>query len=391
MRLIPLFLVLPLFSTAQNTLNFEQFLAIAQKDAALVQNPNALDVKFPWIDKYEFRSETNDFDWQRQEYTVRISPSSPGIRKAQKQYYEQLKQAPAMEELGDRCEDFLELHDDWISLFTSYKKEEILDEWDSLLNKKLQIAQQMAEAFNLDPEKLLDIQSEISDLKLFRSKIKTERDFLIDKYQIGNYRLIFDDLISLDSIKGYLEKIAVQSQNSSPEIQALLQEQQMLESEMDLEKSEQRKVVDFLQLKYNGPNDDPWKERLSVGIGLQLSNSGSQKLKMQKLQIEQEELKRKTERKIHRQQEEIEWLKYKLERNIRVYREYYAVVEEEIEKQRAYGKKATQGKNYSPLYLLTAESKKLKSEMELLKMQEDIFKLYYLLMKENGQLCQHMP
>ncbi|RMD98656.1 MAG: hypothetical protein D6816_15940 [Bacteroidetes bacterium] len=391
MRLIPLFLVLPLFSTAQNTLNFEQFLAIAQMDAALVQNPNALDVKFPWIDKYEFRSETNDFDWQRQEYTVRISPSIPGIRKAQKQYYEQLKQAPALEELGDRCEDFLELHDDWISLFTSYKKEEILDEWDSLLNKKLQIAQQMAEAFNLDPEKLLDIQSEISDLKLFRSKIKTERDFLIDKYQIGNYRLIFDDLISLDSIKGYLEKIAVQSQNSSPEIQALLQEQQMLESEMDLEKSEQRKVVDFLQLKYNGPNDDPWKERLSVGLGLQLSNSGSQKLKMQKLQIEQEELKRKTERKIQRQQEEIEWLKYKLERNIRVYREYYAVVEEEIEKQRAYGLKATQGKNYSPLYLLTAESKKLKSEMELLKMQEDIFKLYYLLMKENGQLCQHMP
>ncbi len=388
MRLTAFFLCLPLFCFSQPTLDFEQFLAKNMSAAADVRSREVDGEKFPWFDKWEFRTETNDFDWQRQEYTLRVSPNSPAIRKAQQLYLEELRQAPVMVENGLRCEDFLELHQDWISLFALEKKVALLRALDSVLDKKLQIATKMAEAFTLEPDKILDIRAELGELELAIRKMQLERDFLIDKYHLGDYQLDFHDLVSMDSIKLYLQQISVQSLSVEPEMLALMQEQRMLQREMDLEKAERKKVIDFLQLRYNGPHDDPWKERLSIGLGFQLSNSGSQKLKIQKLLIEQSELKREMERKKQRQQEKMEELRFKLQRDIQLYEAFHTMNEEAFAKQKEFGMKAAQSPKYSPLYLLTVESKKIEAEIDLIDLQVDILKAFFLLAKENGRLCQ---
>jgi hypothetical protein len=96
-----------------------------------------------------------------------------------------------------------------------------------------------------------------------------------------------------------------------------------------LEASEKKRVFDFLQLKYSGPNSDPFQERVSLGLGFQLSNSGSKKLKMQELKLEQEALNLKSERVIQDKKLKLNTFENELQNDIKAFSHFQKTIEEE--------------------------------------------------------------
>ena len=60
-----------------------------------------------------------------------------------------------------------------------------------------------------------------------------------------------------------------------------------VEAEIVLEKAEKNRIIDFVQLRYDGPHMDLLRERLAVGVGLDLPYSSGRKFKLQELEVEQ--------------------------------------------------------------------------------------------------------
>ena len=85
MRWVIIILLLPSLVYSQNEVNGNAFLKRGL-DVFTIQSSvqNYRSVKVPLVNEMDFRTESRDFDVERQEYTFRLKPSSPKKIKAQK-------------------------------------------------------------------------------------------------------------------------------------------------------------------------------------------------------------------------------------------------------------------------------------------------------------------
>ena len=153
MRLIIFCLFIPSICLSQQNINAEQFFKLGLSSLEQVEKPSGGKVNFPWIDQYEFRTETQDFDMNEQEYMIRVSPSTGKIRKAQKALYDELRNAPDVEGQEIYCDLVLSLHIDWLSLYILYEHKKIMDELVLILQDKQAIYEKMAGTYEFDPGK----------------------------------------------------------------------------------------------------------------------------------------------------------------------------------------------------------------------------------------------
>lgn len=389
MRLFIFFLLLPSICLAQQTINAEQFFALGLSGLEQVAKPNGRKVRFPWIDQYEFRTETRDFDLDKQEYTFRVSPSTAKIRKAQKAFYEELKNAPALEEQEIYCDLLLSLHIDWLSLFMLNEHKSVWHERAVILQDKQTLYDKMGGTDDFDPEKLVKLQTEKSDIEIELNKIELEWDYLLNQYSMQDQEIDFGDFTTVEAISAYLTNTILPAKDESGFVDSeTAYKKQLLIKEIELESSENKQLIDFVQLKYNGPHSDDWQERLSIGLGFQLSKSGSQKLKMQELQIEQEELNRQAERLIQEKQEKLNTLENKLQSDMQAFFHFQKTMQEERTQLQDLSSKISQKEGTSPLLLLDIEERHLSMTIKLLNKKEDLLRDYLKYLHQSGKMCQ---
>jgi hypothetical protein len=324
----------------------------------------------------------------KQEYTFRLSPSTAKIRHAQKAFYEEMMNAPDFDGQEIYCDLILSLHIDWLSLFILDKNRSALDELEVILSDKQTIYERMVGTYEFEPEKLVNLQTEMSDIEIARNKLKLELDYLLNKYNLQNQELDFSDFITVEAISEYLENNLI-SLNEFEYVDLESEyKNQLLIKEMELETSEKKQLVDFVQLKYNGPHTDDLQERLSVGLGFQLSNSGSQKLKMQELQIEQEELNRKSERRIKEKQAKLIILENKLLTDIQAFFHFQQTMQEERTLLKNLSNKISEKEGTSPLFLLDIEERHVDTKIKSLNKKEDLIKDYLKYLYQSDKVCQ---
>ena len=387
MRLSIFFLLLPSICFAQQTIDAEQFFAAGLSDFEQVETPAGEKVHFPWIEKYDVRTETRDFDAGKQEYTFRLSPATPGIRKAQKSLYEEMRNAPDVDGLEIRCDRALTLHEDWLTLFMLRENERAMSERAVVLKDKQTIFEKMAGTLEFDPEKVVKLQTERSDLSIALDRLRLEREYLLDKYGLRDGEIDFGDFATVETVFEYLENNG--NPSAGPGLAGLETEhkKQLLLREMMLESSEKKQVLDFVQFRYNGPHSDPFQEKFSVGMGFQLNNSGNQKLKMQELQIEKEELTRKAERDTRERQEQLNTLANELRRDIRAFLQFQNTLNTEREQLQSLGSAISRKEGTSPLFLLDIEERHISMKMKALDKQEDLLRDYLEYLYLSEEMC----
>lgn len=387
MRFFIVILFLPVFCHSQQTIDTEQFLM--QRGAATV-SPDAPirdKVYFPWINEFEIRTETRDFDVNSQEYTLRLSPSTRRVRNAQKAFYEELAYAPDFDGQERYCELMTILHQDWLSLYILTENLQVMEDMMAVLADKQIIYERMAGTYQVELEKLMRLQTQHSDFEISFNKLKLERDYLLNKYDLQGVELDFSNFVGVEEVSQFLASNILSTHTDGLVDQETEFEKQLLVREIELETSENRQLIDFVQVKYNGPHTDFLRERLSIGLGFQLSNAGDKRLKMQELQIEQEELNRESERDLRDDQAKLTDLELKLRSDIQAFFHLQEVMQKERTQLQQLSRDISQKEGVSPLILLEIEERYYSMKLESLDEMEELLADYLTYLEESNKMC----
>lgn len=235
-----------------------------------------------WVRELEFRTETEDLELAKQEYLLRFSPSTPRIRRAQARLTGLLRQEIELSRREFRAE------------VTKYVLEELLEV--RRLRAELAVQEQLltvyrdaatylrgtltGERYNV--KDLLQAEAAVRELEL---DIETGREQL----QILTGAALPPATEALLPPAGLEARLiatdwqAVRAALPGEEALDLAQ----VEAETELERAEKNRLIDFVQMRYNGPHSDLLTERLNLGLAFDLPTSSGRRLDLEELRVEQ--------------------------------------------------------------------------------------------------------
>ncbi|MEM9884485.1 MAG: hypothetical protein AAF849_01230 [Bacteroidota bacterium] len=235
------------------------------------------DFQPAWIQKTEIRTETDNFQLQEQQYQVRLSPSTPKIRKAEKRL-QQLYREEALEDVLERKERFV--LGAYENVLRAYALAQLLALEEKLLNiskKEVQISEQLILVNQLQAEDWLQVQTQLLEVEQRVAAYKIEYNLITE-----NKALLWDNFMTIEQIVEAVEKL-LPTDLIIEDIQTKIN---LIEGEMDLEAAKQKKYLDFIQLEYNSNPQDIFREKAAISAAFLLPFKGSRKLKMEELAIE---------------------------------------------------------------------------------------------------------
>lgn len=237
-----------------------------------------------WLNKIDIRTETDEFNIDRQQYLVRVSPSTGKVRKAQSQLHQEYLSEAALEKDKYRKDFIKKAYEDWLQIYEKHERLSLERAILEVVSDEQIVIQKLASASLTSAKEVAEIQQEINDLKIDIYSYESELSLLYDP----DRKTDFSDLITLEAIR---QKITIDTDMSQPIVdQETVQKINLVEAEMQLERAEKSQFFDFFQVQYNGPHREIWEEKLSVTLGFTIPFSSDRKLKMEGLNIEKESL-----------------------------------------------------------------------------------------------------
>jgi hypothetical protein len=299
-----LFLLCYGLSFAQMPLSVKAFLATSRQENTLEHQQKIADFlsntshQMPWVEEVEVRSRTHDFDLAQQEYIFRVTPNSPRQRWAQKKYHnstlrtvETEKQVLLEEALLDRYEIVAGIY--FCNRLLEAKKGFIL-----LFQDRINTLQKTGAYTNFDISDLLRTEDDLYDLEMEILQLEhtcSGLQSLVASMAQRNDSLQIDkeNFIKVEDIQNILPQLQGFSMEQHPLLVLQKAKIDMLAQEFNVEDAERRNVLDFVESRFEGQQDDLFRERFSVGISLKLPFRGSAKLKLNELKLDQLEAENK--------------------------------------------------------------------------------------------------
>jgi len=253
-----------------------------------LQNQNQ---NIPIVDKLEFRTETDENNFERQEYLFRTSFNSFPTRKVQRKitsnsvaFYQLRDQILAEDLLEKQYEEIITLHYDQIEF--NLVEEELVIAKDRLvvLKKMVTTAEEI---------ELVDI------LKIEKDIMELERDKLRLTNSISNsIKIVLDhskiatdvgintmDWLSLEDMSS---NIISSTNENIPSTEQQLQANRIEEAELAyaFENAERKRILDFVQIKYAGRETALIKNEVSFGAGINIPTRSSERQRMNERQVD---------------------------------------------------------------------------------------------------------
>ena len=339
---------------------------------------------FPWVETFDLRTETRDFDFGQQEYTFRLSPSSPGKRKAQRALYDHLNKGHQLEVQENNCDRLSRIYADWLNLYLIRGRMDILDKQAEILTDKQRIYEKMAGAYDFEFRKIIQLHTDRSDVAIEQNELQLEQAFLCEQYLLGECVFDFSDFIPIDRVLDWLEAEApARNRMTHP---GIAYEKEWIQKELALEKAKNRQLFDFVQLRYVGPHENLLSERVHLGIAFRIPNSGARKLKMHELQLQGYE----SDMEARQYQFETSAAQQQLRLRIRDYEFYMQTVRQERTQLEQLGDKISRQEGFDPFLLLEIEERQLETREKALRKKEMILLDYLDYLEDTGQMCE-MP
>lgn len=369
--------------TAQRVLTTTEFFSIGREEVAVsVRNTEAKAPRMPWVEEYQLRTETRDFDFDQQEYTLRLSPSTARKRRALTALYNHQEAVPDFDALELRCDALAERYGSWLALFLMDREMTILTRLRTVLSDRQTVLNRQAGSLDFDWSRLIRLQQDLTDLELRSSRLITGQARINISLGLFNPTFSFAGFITLreigESFPGSFQLAA------DPELDYELE---TVARELELEKAEKKQIFDFAQVKYQGPHTDLPRERFSVGVGLEFPNSGERKVKIRELELEEEALRREQAAALaaDRADYEAEMAGWKID--FQHYNFMASAHQKEKEELRRIGVQLKREQGFDPLPLLEIEERSLRNELRLLELSADLYRNYLKIRERAGELC----
>ena len=284
-------------SAGQNNLTLFSFLSNADKEEFVsfqrqkLYYFNSLSYDLPFIEKLEFRTETNDFNLRNQEYLIRVTPNSFKNIKAQKQYQQSIQYMTEME-LETALNTALKERYDLMVNFI-YLKEilEVKNKQNKLLNDKVILLKRSVALINFDVIELIEATHEahenLRDIKELENSIFTvERTIQRMQKSDKPISVKMELLPSIKDLKSIIAAIDpnIQMKHPSLEVHSAQLYNNMLEHEMESSKS--KFSIGYVQAKYGYDSNESFREVFSLGIGFDVPLKRSSSTELNNLKID---------------------------------------------------------------------------------------------------------
>ena len=324
-----------------------------------------------WIEQVTVRTKTDEYDFNRQEYVLRLSPTTPRIRRAQ------LKSRELLLDRANWAAD--ELRMDWIDrtyeetldLYAATREAELQRDLLLVLRDQERVWQRLL-ATTQNPKDWIEAQEAILAAETDLQRNVARRAELLP----NGTEVAVDSLVSLARIRTFVTNHLTNASASS-----YLQNQQnldraLLDAEVELERAEGRRIFDFLEAEYRGPHSDPFRQRLNLTASFELSRSGSRWLKLQELAVERDLLNREQRTELELHADERRRRAQELLRRIDIWEDARRRSSAQAARADQLVKRASGREGVNPLLQLYQRERTIRQEMDFLELELKIYEEY---------------
>jgi|GEM_PF-2978155 len=308
--------------SAQNTISLSEFLGASSSRAqqAIAAEQNALanqDNELPFIEDWEFRTETNDFKLDKQEYALRLKPNLPKHRKANNQYYNLLYNLYDAKSKIAQKESLVERYELAISLAQAQLRMQQLEELSPILQDQLTVAKKLMASDKSDIKALISVENDLDDLSFDKIKVADRIEILQSRIaQISNgstLTLRTDNWLNTTQIA---DSLTITTLTSTTDSRAIEQEINLADQEYATELAKINNPIDFLQVRFRGKDESELRELFSVGLGIRIPTKGEGQLKLNEIEIEKLEKQNELATLLHRRENQIALIAKEIELSI---------------------------------------------------------------------------
>ncbi len=393
------FVVFAQNTAAQNMLSTSNILATAKTHTTVALQEQKIEAtktasfRLPLVEKIDFQTETDRFQFQRQEYRVRTSFNGWEEMKSLKKQ----KENKLTKERADRTVLFKDILLDRYNLLVEYrfaqKERQMNQELHDVFAEKRDVLQKMARlSTNFNIEDLIKAEDAIFDLqqKIIESEgtIRHIQSFLKRTYNsTDSFQLDTAGWLPLSNLRRLIAELPV-SVDKNP---ILVQQEAIIstvQSDYNLEKARSKKIIDNAQVRNSARNRDVLIREWSVGLGVTIPYRGSSKPQLDMLSLKRLD----EENKFKNLQTDLDLQVFNIQQGINLIFKEYDYVEKQVnESQTLYALDhyaAIQGS--PPIILLRMKELVLKRQVQLISLEHNAFQKYIKLLDMTGQLVE-MP
>jgi hypothetical protein len=333
--------------------------------------------KLPWIEELNVRSETRDWKLRKQSYSLRLRPVSLGERRASSQLYNSWQQELVYLKLDEVYDQVADIHELWIDQDFISRQIELKKQILALLSdvEKVNAKQSLIDANKLPL--LMAVKSRIAKINngiILDQKRRYDKLRAISEQAQGDYILEADSI----DVKEYIQsaKESLLATNRPYISNSDMLDLQVLRNEMEFEKAENNRVLDFVSLEYRGPHDKYLEERVSLGMSFNLPFFNGNQLSIAKIKVEQEQEQYKIEKVKQESLAKLTKIKESISSNVYEYDSYNKLYSEiEAENLQLISNMERQA-IINPSVKLNHRIQVIENKLSLLKIQESIVKNY---------------
>lgn len=280
----------------QDSLSITNFLAMTQQQSSIqylqqkVDFQEQTDHSIGWFDRVEFRTETNDFEFSKQDFALRAKTNTQRQIDAQNQYHQaninlsQTEQALAFKKALEQRYKWLvkmvEINDD---LAAKAKLK-------AIYNDKLKVLKQSTGNLNFKVKDLIRAEEDLQNIEVDILQLKHKKTQLnsgLTNFS-KNLKSVFytpNTLVTQAQIQALLSIKIIDESNHL----ALARKQNqvdLIDKEFEIEESEIKNPIQYIQIELNGGDNDGFSEYISFGVGFNLPFSGNKKLDLNELALD---------------------------------------------------------------------------------------------------------
>jgi hypothetical protein len=378
-----------------NTVNTGEFMQIVFEDIAerlpsTTNQSGEYTFKAPIIEEYEFRTETNDFDLDNQDYLIRVSPTTKAIREAQERIFEgylaQPKDNPYSLEL-----DFIEdAYNYWIDEYFSAELHDLLEQQKLILEDKMTVIKKQLIIQEADFSDFVKAQNDLKELNLNQLQNLQENKMYAFPISLNSAEYTFEDLISIEEIKSFVTSFDPSTVEDPDRLVRDNLKRTELQNELDLEEAEAKQILRFAEISYGGPHSDPFREKVSVGVGLRFPWDGGNRLDMEEIKIEMDNIENEAQFEQDKLFLEVSRSRFEVLESIRLYEEQLALRESMNEYNMELKQILNETNNSNPTFILELNQQSVKLQIDKINSQKDVYE-EYLDFLEDSLLMTQMP
>ena len=245
-----------------------------------------------YFERVELRTETDEFDVARQRYALRVTPLLPHVRRAERALQEALRAELATLDAESRADAFGDALQLLFELATDARELALLDTLRAVQTQLVDVARRRLAEPGYDVENALDAEVDLADLELRQGELRALAADVEAPVPL-------ERIVDFAQVRERLERLAAGGPEPDPGDDPRA-ELAVIEAEAALERAENNRWLDFLQLEYIDGRGDRvdgplFNQRARIGGGIQFPRRARNVRDLHELEIERLEVQREAD------------------------------------------------------------------------------------------------